>query len=558
LTDNVDSLIKRRSLFPVSIFFLNENLHFSFAHLPNHSFFPSFFPFHPFLSLSPENPDYTSLSSMIRVDPSQIKLISECIYEIPIGFVPNMRVPGRFYATPGMAALAFDELNQWLSNQNRGLPSIMQIAYVSTLPSITCFSFGMPDMHSGYGFSIGGVAAFDTADPNCVISPGGVGYDINCGVRCMTTGLTREQVQPHIKSLVDELYKVIPVGVGGKRSSFLNLTDIPEIVTKGACWAVERGYGVPADLENCEEGGCVPYCDPELISVKATARGKDQVGTLGAGNHYVEVQYVDEVFDTGAGEVMGVHPGDVVVTIHTGSRGFGYQVADEFILEMKQAGITTGLPDPQLAFAPLGSELGQRYLHAMGSAANFAWCNRQVIMHFARRAFQKVFPAAELKMDLIYDVAHNIAKIERHVVDGVEREFIVHRKGATRAFGPGREEIPLKYREIGQPVLIGGSMGTASYILAGNEEDAANSFGSTCHGAGRTMSRTRAEKGLSADAIRARLNEMGVELRAASKTTIVEEAPEAYKDVEEVVNACHIVGISRKVARLIPMGVIKG
>jgi tRNA-splicing ligase RtcB len=375
----------------------------------------------------------------------------------------------------------------------------------------------------------------------------------------MTTGLTLSEVKPRIKELVDALYAEIPVGVGGKRRNFpATKSDIREIAVKGARWAIEKGYGVEADIENCEEHGCIATADPDVISPRAYERGVGQVGTLGSGNHYVEIQVVDEIFDPQAAEVMGIKTGEVVVMIHTGSRGFGYQVADDFIKEIEASCRNPDLPDPQLSAAALGSEIGQRYLHAMGAAANFAWCNRQVIMHSARVAFARVLEREDLKMDLIYDVAHNIAKIERHQIDGVEREFIVHRKGATRAFGPGREEIPEKYREVGQPVLIGGSLGTASYILAGNGEDAKFSFASTCHGAGRVMSRSKALRDVDADDIKADLERQGIALRAAAKTTIIEEAPETYKDVEQVVEACHTVGIARKVVRLKPLGVIKG
>jgi tRNA-splicing ligase RtcB len=494
----------------------------------------------------------------LSIDPSIIQEVAPCVYEIPIGFVPNMRVPGRFYATREMAELSFDELESWRMARSGGLPSILQIAIVATLPSIAVGSFGMPDMHSGYGFSIGGVAAFDTCDPSCVISPGGVGYDINCGIRLMTTGLRRKQVDRRIKNLIDELSRQIPVGVGGKRRGFNRPDDIFEIAEQGAHWAIDHGFGVPADLASCEDNGCISFHDRSLISDRAAARACDQIGTLGSGNHFLEVQVVDEIFDERAAEVMGLKEGYVVIMIHTGSRGFGYQIADEFINEMKSQAKGQNLPDYQLSYAPFGSELGQRYLHAMGNAANFAWCNRQVIMHFARESLRKVFPMADLQMDLVYDVAHNIAKLERHEVDGVEREFVVHRKGATRAFGPGRIEIPERYRDIGQPVLIGGSMGTASYILAGNGERGQLSFGSTCHGAGRVMSRTRASHAIKPERIKKMLADQGIEFRAVSKETIVEEAPETYKDLEHVVEACQTVGISRKVARLVPLGVIKG
>lgn len=488
-----------------------------------------------------------------------IKQIEPDVYEIPIGFVPNMRVPGRFYATPEMAELAFTELREWQQNPVRGLPSIIQIAYVATLPGISRYSYGMPDMHSGYGFSIGGVAAFDMSDPESVISPGGVGYDINCGVRCVTTHLKKEEVMSHKKELVDCLFKYIPVGVGGKRKNFITKKDMPDILTNGAKWAVDHGYGVIEDLENCEEGGHVTYADASLISDRAKSRGISQLGTLGSGNHYVEIQVVDQIFDEKAAQTMGLVVGEVIVMIHTGSRGLGYQVADDFIKEMEIKCKNSNLPDPQLSSAPVSSELGSRYLHSMGAACNFAWCNRQIIMHFVRVAFKEVLGRNDLQMDLIYDVAHNIAKIEKHVVDGVEKEFIVHRKGATRSFGTDRKsEIPIKYKDVGQPVLIGGSMGTASYILVGTPEDVNNSFGSTCHGAGRTMSRSKCRNEINAEDIENELAAKGIEMKAANKDTIVEEAPESYKNIEKVIEACDRVGLSKKVARLVPLGVIKG
>ncbi|KAK8834992.1 hypothetical protein M9Y10_016636 [Tritrichomonas musculus] len=501
----------------------------------------------------------------LQINPDMIHPVEgeECVYEIPIGFVPNMRVPGRFYATKDMADFAFEELNNWIQNKSSGLPSIMQIAFVATLPGIKKYSYGMPDMHSGYGFSIGGVAAFDTSDPECIISPGGVGYDINCGVRCFTTHLTREEVEAKKKDLIAAMYRNIPTGVGGKKKNFMKKTDLPEILSKGAGWAIEHGYGVPEDLENCEEGGCLKFANPSLITDRAIERGNGQLGTLGAGNHYVEVQYIDEIFDERAAEVMGLKKGEVVCMIHTGSRGLGYQVADDFIKEIGKKCCTTDLPDKQLSSAPLQSELGQKYLQSMGAAANFAWCNRQVITHFARKAFTEVFGTTnsngeEIKMDLIYDVAHNIAKIEKHTVDGVEGEYIVHRKGATRSFGPDREELPPKYKEIGQPVLIGGSMGTGSYILVGTVEEENGSFGSTCHGAGRAMSRSKAMRELQIGHVREELNQKGIELKAADKNTIIEEAPESYKDIDQVIEACQKVGVSKKVAKLVPIGVIKG
>ena len=494
----------------------------------------------------------------LKIDPSLIKEVRPCVYEIPIGFVPKMRVPGQFYSTPEMAKLAFSELNEWLKARERALPSIMQIAFVATLPGITKDSFGMPDMHSGYGFSIGGVAAFDVDDPDAIISPGGVGYDINCGVRLMTTNLMWEDVEPVKEKLVDTLYKYIPVGVGAKLKNLTTKSDIPEIMVKGARWALEHGYATEEDIANCEENGCLDFADPKLVSERAILRGVGQIGTLGSGNHYAEIQKVDKILDEEAAKVMGLKEGQVVIMIHTGSRGLGYQVADEFLKIVAPKFATKELPDKQLAAPPFKSDEGQAYLHAMAAAANFAWCNRQVIMSQARKALDEVFPDRKLETHLVYDVAHNIAKIEKHVYNGVEKTFVVHRKGATRAFGPGREEIPEKYRAIGQPILIGGSMGTASYVLLGTEQSMNTAFGSTCHGAGRTMSRSKALRTVTAESVQNNLKGKGIVLKAANKDTVSDESPQAYKDVEQVVDACQTVGISKKVARLVPMGVIKG
>ena len=494
----------------------------------------------------------------LQIKPEMIQQISPCVYEIPIGFIPNMKVPGRFFATPEMAENSFEELQEWIDNRNKGLPSIMQIAFVSTLDGIVKGSFGMPDMHSGYGFTIGGVAAFDTSDPDAIISPGGVGYDINCGVRCVATNLTKGEVIPFKRELVEALYRNIPSGVGGKKKKFIKMEDMDDVLTKGAVWALENGYAEKEDIMNCEENGKVDYADASVISQRAKKRGLDQLGTLGSGNHYVEIQAVEEIFDEEMANIMGLFKGQIVIMIHTGSRGLGQQVADDIMREMKNEK-NPNLYDNQLKSPKYNSELGQKYLHAMGAAANYAWCNRQIITHSVRQAFNEVFEdRMEVQMHLIYDVAHNIAKIEKHNIDGVEKELIVHRKGATRAFGPGREEIPEKYRSVGQPVLIGGSFGTSSYILAGTNEGMNLAFGSTCHGAGRMISRQKALRNLDEKVIQRQMRSKGIEIKAATKGTIIEEAPETYKDVEQVVEACETVGASRKVARLFPIGVIKG
>lgn len=490
-----------------------------------------------------------------------IKMIHEvrpCMYEIPIGFIPNMKVPGYFFGTTEMVQYAIQELTDWLPKQTTGIPSILQIANVSTLHSITNASFGMPDMHSGYGFSIGGVAAFDLSDPDAIILPGGIGYDINCGIRCIITNLTADEVNPVKHKLIASLYKHIPVGIAGKRKKFITKDDIVDICTKGAKWAIEKGFGEPDDLQFCEEGGCVSFADVSCVSDRCIERGLDQIGTVGSGNHFVEIQSVDKIFNEKAAATMGLKQNQVCVMIHTGSRGLGYQIASDWMVECEKKCKDPNLPDKQLSYIKFDSPLGRRYMKCMGSAINFAFCNRQVITHFVRVAFNEIFTKNQLEMKVLYDVAHNIAKVEKHIVNGKEKSLLVHRKGATRAFGPGSSEIPEKFRNIGQPVIIGGSMGTASYILVGTQGADKLTFGSTCHGAGRVMSRSKGKREINAKQVAADLATKGIELVAASKDTILEEAPETYKDIEQVVNACKTVNISQKVARLVPLGVIKG
>ncbi len=472
---------------------------------------------------------------------------SDVTWELPR--TGNMRVPGRVYADDHlMRALERDQ-------------SLTQVQNVACLPGIVRYSLAMPDIHFGYGFPIGGVAAFrmDTG----VVSPGGVGYDINCGVRLLATTLNRTDVQDRLRPAIDQLFRDVPAGVGSSGAiAKLSRAELERVVVQGAAWAVERGYGEIGDLEHTEAGGRLPGADPERISPRAWQRGLDQVGTLGSGNHFLEIQVVEEVFDKDAAVAFGLHQGQVTLMIHCGSRGFGYQVCDDYLEVMEQASraYDIALPDRQLACAPLSSPEGRDYLAAMACAANYAWANRQMLMHLAERALMKALGVSRsgLGLRLVYDVAHNIAKIEEHVVDGQTLALCVHRKGATRAFGPGRPEVPAAYRAVGQPVLIPGDMGTASYVCRGSSTAMEETFGSTCHGAGRVLSRAQALKHAKGRAIDRELGEHGIVVRAQGRKTLAEEMPDAYKDVEAVVAVMDRAGISPRVARLRPLGVVKG
>jgi len=420
----------------------------------------------------------------------------------------------------------------------------------------------MPDIHWGYGFAIGGVAAFDPEEGG-VVSPGGVGYDINCGVRLLRSNLNGAEIRPHLSRLMDTLYETIPAGVGkGHKKFVLQPRDIRSILTRGADWAVEKGFGLPADLEHMEDRGTIQGADPDQVSDRAVQRGRDQVGTVGSGNHFVEIGEVDEVFDRTAATRLGLEEGTVTAFIHSGSRGLGYQVCDDFLEVMLKASrkYRIELPDRQLVCAPLGSPESERYLGAMRAAANFAFANRQMMGHRVREAFSAVLgrSAEELGMGLVYDVAHNIAKFERHMVEGRERTLCVHRKGATRAFPPGHRDLGPTYRDLGQPVFIPGDMGRYSFVLLGTEGAYSETFGSTCHGAGRRMSRRQAKKAARSRNLREEFDELGIQVRASSFATVAEEIPDAYKDVAEVVDVVDRAGIGRKVARLKPMGVLKG
>ena len=439
--------------------------------------------------------------------------------------------------------------------------SLQQVANVATLPGIEGPSMAMPDIHWGYGFPIGGVAAFNLEEG--VVSPGGVGYDINCGVRLLRTHLARREVDGRVEELVNALFKNIPSGLGSRRKDLkLTIPTLHEVMRYGAGWAVKNGYGHQGDLEHIEAQGRIPGADPELVSDFAMDRGKDQLGTLGSGNHFVEVGYVLEVFDEKLAGALGLFKDQVTVIVHTGSRGLGHQVCDDYIKVMLKAAAKYGieLPDRQLCCAPLSSTEGKRYLAAMAAAANFAFANRQMITHWVRESFEQVLQMGpkDLGLELIYDVAHNIAKIEEHVVNGKKKKLCVHRKGATRAFPPGHPETPAAYQKTGQPVLIPGDMGRYSFVLVGTEQALTETFGSTCHGAGREMSRHAALKMARGRSIVQELKAKGIIVRGAGRATIDEEISEAYKDVESVVEVAHGAGISKKVAKLKPLGVIKG
>jgi tRNA-splicing ligase RtcB len=439
--------------------------------------------------------------------------------------------------------------------------SLQQVANVATLPGIEGASLAMPDIHWGYGFPIGGVAAFNLEEG--VVSPGGVGYDINCGVRLLRTNMDKTEIEPEIEKLVNTLFSNIPSGVGSRRKDLkLTVPTLKEVMRHGSSWAVKNGYGSEEDLEHIEARGRIAGADPDLVSQSAMDRGRDQLGTLGSGNHFVEVGYVSEIYDEKVAATLGLFKNQITTIVHTGSRGLGHQVCDDYIKVMLKASAKYGidLPDRQLCSAPITSEEGQRYLAAMASAANFAFTNRQMITHWVRLSFEHVFQMGprQLGLELIYDVAHNIAKIETHDVDGQIKKLCVHRKGATRAFPPHHPEVPPAYMEIGQPVLIPGDMGRYSFVLVGTRKALTETFGSTCHGAGRQLSRHQAIKVAKGRSIVRELAGKGIIVRGAGKGTINEEISAAYKDVEEVVEVVHGAGISRKVAKLRPLGVIKG
>jgi tRNA-splicing ligase RtcB len=478
-----------------------------------------------------------------------LERVDECSWRIPRGSRPGMRVDGLIFA------------DDTLIEQVRSDPAPEQVANVAFLPGIQRASLAMPDIHWGYGFCIGGVCA---TDPACggVISPGGVGYDINCGVRLMRSDIEESQLRPHLAALVEELYRSIPTGVGRSGRYRFGPDELRQLMIQGVPFLAARGLATARDVECAEAGGCIGGAAPEHVSGRALERGEEQCGTVGSGNHFLEVQVVDAVADPAKAEAMGLRRGMVCVLIHSGSRGLGYQVCDDTLKAWRGVPERYGieLPDRQLACAPIESPEGRVYLGAMRAAANYAFCNRQLLMWQTREVFQRVLgrPWTDLGLELVYDVAHNIAKFESHEVDGVRKTVCVHRKGATRAFPAGHAEIPQRYRAIGQPVIIPGDMGRASWILAGAEGSMRRSFGTTCHGAGRAMSRTAAIKEAKGRRIEDELRQRGVIARARSWKGLAEEQPKAYKDVDLVVDVVHRAGLSTKVARLRPLGVIKG
>jgi len=474
--------------------------------------------------------------------------LSGYLWEIPQSYRQDMRVPVRVYASERL-------LEQALRDR-----SFEQAVNAATLPGLVSHVVVMPDVHQGYGFPIGGVAA--SRFPDGVISPGGIGYDINCGVRLLASRITFEDADPWLEDLATALYANCPSGVGVGGSVRLKQKDLDIVCREGARWALAKGFAREEDLARTEEGGCMPGADPAAVSQRARQRGKDQLGTLGAGNHFIEVDLVEQIFHPAAAQAMGLQEGKLAVQIHCGSRGFGHQICSDYVKEFQGAVRRYGihLPDRELVCAPLDSPEGQRYRQAMASAANYAFCNRQILAHHVRRSFEQVLAGKVSNWDLtqVYDIAHNIGKIEEHIIDGERMRVCVHRKGATRAFGPGFEGLPPEYRDLGQPVLVPGSMGTASWVMLGTEKSMQQSFGSSCHGAGRTMSRSQAKRQVWGQELREELETSGIRVRAGSMPGLAEEAPKAYKDVDEVIEVVSKSGIAQKVARLRPIVVIKG
>ncbi len=478
-----------------------------------------------------------------------LEKVNDWCWRIPKTYKSGMRVDGLIFASEEMI------------EQIRADQAPEQVANVATLPGIQSASLAMPDIHWGYGFCIGGVAAM-APDEGGVISPGGVGYDINCGVRLVRTNLSWSEVEPRLSALVEELFRSVPAGVGRTGKYRFGRQELRALMAEGCRYLLKKGLATEADLECSEAGGSLADADPDAVSERALERGEEQCGTLGSGNHFLELQVVEEIFDEEAARVLGLEPEGFCVMIHSGSRGLGHQVCDDALKQLRRAPDKYGiaLPDKQLLCAPIHSPEGQRYLAAMRAAANFAWCNRQLLMWQTREVFERFFGRSwqDLQMNLIYDVAHNIAKLEEHQVNGQRKKVWVHRKGATRAFPPGHPEVPARYRSIGQPVLIPGDMGRASWVLVGQPGSMEKTFGTTCHGAGRVLSRHQAIKKAQGRRIDRELAERGIVARARSWRGLAEEQPDAYKDVDLVVEVVHEAGISKKVAKLRPVGVIKG
>ena len=476
------------------------------------------------------------------------KKIGNMTYKIEKDEALGMKVPIIIYAD--------DQLLEKMMNDR----TIKQAVNVSTIPGILKNVVVLPDGHEGYGFPVGGVAAMDAEEG--MISPGGVGYDINCGVRLLRTNLKEQDVRPKLKELVNDLFNSIPSGVGSKGAIRLSSSQLDEVLVKGVQWAIDNGYGTKDDAEVCEENGHMDKADPNKVSDRARKRGAPQLGSLGSGNHFLEIQKVAEIHDEEAAKRMGIEQGQVTILTHCGSRGFGHQICSDYLRISEQAlkKYNISLPDRELACVPNSSEEGESYRKAMFAALNFAWSNRQMITHWTRKSFERVLKQSEadLEMNLVYDVSHNIAKVEKHTIDGKQKSVVVHRKGATRAFPANKEEVPKKYRDLGQPVFIPGSMGTGSWILLGQPNSMNLTFGSTAHGAGRTMSRTKARQNYTESQVKKFLSDKGIEVKALTRDGIVEETPQAYKDVDLIVNVSHELGIATKVAKLVPIGVIKG
>lgn len=474
--------------------------------------------------------------------------IDSYLYEVPSSYRESMRVPARFYADDGLLQLL------------QGDRSLEQLVNTTTLPGIVNYALAMPDIHQGYGFPIGGVVA--TRLPDGVISPGGVGYDINCGVRLLATQIEKNELAPYIDQLATAIYTNCPSGVGRGGSIKLKSGELDKVLEMGARWALKRGLATESDIEHTEEEGCLKDADSSAVSQRAKERGNNQIGTLGGGNHFIEIDVVDEIVDESAAGQFGLYRGRVAVQIHCGSRGLGHQVCSDYVKRFQKNIRKYGLnlPDRELVCAPVSSPEGRDYLAAMNAAANYAFANRQVLTHHIRRSFEQALAGKIKNFQIfqIYDIAHNMAKIENHEVDGQRVDLCVHRKGATRAFGPGAPGLPSAYRSLGQPVLVPGSMGTASWVLSGTERSMTQTFGSTCHGAGRTMSRKKAKKMIQGPELRGELESKGIQIRAGSMSALAEEAPMAYKDVNRVVQVVHGAGIAKKVARLRPLAVIKG